>query len=135
MGGFDFCDAKMLREECFKKYIQAPLIGMRIWFGLILKIMMRTKSYILPELCYLTKSIVNTLNYNSFRGLSPVVLQGWLCGCGVGGVGRWGVAVRGGDCAGISYEAEGRATQWSRGAGRRLRVDGGCKVSRVDCSW
>ena len=39
-------------------------------------------------------------------------------------MGRWGVAVRGGDCAGISYEAEGRATQWSRGAGRRLRVDG-----------
>ena len=30
---------------------------MRIWFGLILKIMVRTKSYILPELCYLTKSI------------------------------------------------------------------------------
>ena len=41
MGGFDFCDAKMLREGCFKKYIQAPLIGMRIWFGLILKIMVR----------------------------------------------------------------------------------------------
>ena len=57
MGGFDFCDAKMLREGCFKKYIQAPLIGMRIWFGLILKIMVRTKSYILPELFYLTKSI------------------------------------------------------------------------------
>ena len=30
---------------------------MRIWFGLILKITARTKSYILPELCYLTKSI------------------------------------------------------------------------------
>ena len=57
MGRFDFCDAKMLREGCFKKYIQAPLIGMRIWFGLILKIMARTKSYILPELFYLTKSI------------------------------------------------------------------------------
>ena len=26
MGGFDFCDAKMLCEGCFKKYIQAPLI-------------------------------------------------------------------------------------------------------------
>ena len=46
MGRFDFCDAKMLREGCFKKYIQAPLIGMRIWFGLILKIMLRTKSKI-----------------------------------------------------------------------------------------
>ena len=57
MGRFDFCDAKMLREGCFKKYIQAPLIGMRIWFGLILKIMVLTKPYILPELCYLTKSI------------------------------------------------------------------------------
>ena len=44
MGGFDFCDAKMLCEGCFKKYIQAPLIGMRIWFGLILKITVRTKS-------------------------------------------------------------------------------------------
>ena len=48
---------------------------MRIWFGLILKIMVRTKSYILPELCYFTKSIVNTRNYNSFRGLSPVIPQ------------------------------------------------------------
>ena len=28
---------------------------MRIWFGLILKIMVRTKSYILPELCYFDK--------------------------------------------------------------------------------
>ena len=46
---------------------------MRIWFGLILKIMMRTKSYILPELCYLTNQSVNARNYNSFRGLSPVV--------------------------------------------------------------
>ena len=55
MGGFDFCDAKMLREGCFKKYIQAPLIGMRIWFGLILKITERTKSYILAELHYLIK--------------------------------------------------------------------------------
>ena len=57
MGRFDFCDAKMLCEGCFKKYIQAPLIGMRIWFGLILKIIVRTKSYRLPKLCYLTKSI------------------------------------------------------------------------------
>ena len=30
---------------------------MRIWFGLILKIMVRTKSFILPELCYLIKPI------------------------------------------------------------------------------
>ena len=37
------------------------------------------------------------------------------------------------DCAGRSPKAEGRATQWSRGAGRRLRVDGDCMVSRVDC--
>ena len=44
MGRFDFCDAKMLRGGCFKKYIQAPLIGMRIWFGVILKIMVRMKS-------------------------------------------------------------------------------------------
>ena len=73
MGGFDFCDAKMLCEGCFKKYIQAPLIGMRIWLGLILKIMMRTKSYILPELCYLIKQSVNTRNCDSFRGLSPIV--------------------------------------------------------------
>ena len=43
-------------------------------------------------------------------------------------MGRWGVAVRGGDCAGISLEAEDRATKWSRGAGWRLRVDGGCVV-------
>ena len=57
MGGFDFCDAKMLCEGCFKKYIQAPLIGIRIWFGLILKIMVRMKSYILPELRYLIKPI------------------------------------------------------------------------------
>ena len=57
MGGFDFCDAKMLCEGCFKKYIQAPLIGMRIWFGLILLFMVRMKSYVLSELCYLTKSI------------------------------------------------------------------------------
>ena len=71
MGGFDFCDAKMLCEGCFKKYIQAPLIGMRIWFGLILKIMARMKSYILPELCYLTNQSINALNYNSFHGLSP----------------------------------------------------------------
>ena len=79
MGRFDFCDAKMLREGCFKKYIQAPLIGMRIWFGLILKIMVRMKSYILPELCYLIKLSVNVRNYNSFRGLSPVVRkQEWL---------------------------------------------------------
>ena len=28
---------------------------MRIWFGLILKIMMRTKSYILPKMRYFTK--------------------------------------------------------------------------------
>ena len=55
MGGFYFCDAKMLCEGCFKKYIQAPLIGMRIWFGLILKIMVRMKSYVLPELCYFDK--------------------------------------------------------------------------------
>ena len=53
--GDPVCDAKMLREECFKKYIQAPLIGMRIWFGLILKITERTKSYILAELHYLIK--------------------------------------------------------------------------------
>jgi len=46
---------------------------MRIWFGLILKIMMRTKSYILPDLCYLIKLSVNARNYNSFRGLSPIV--------------------------------------------------------------
>ena len=46
---------------------------MRIRFGLILKIMARTKSYILPELCYLTNQSVNARNYNSFRGLSPVV--------------------------------------------------------------
>ena len=46
---------------------------MRIWFGLILKIMVRTKSYILPELCYLIKLSVNARNCNSFRGLSPVV--------------------------------------------------------------
>ena len=57
MGGFDFCDAKMLCEGSFKKYIQAPLIGMRIWFGLFLKIMVRMKSYILPELRYLIKPI------------------------------------------------------------------------------
>ena len=50
-------------------------------------------------------------------------------------LGRWGVAVRGGGCAGISPEAEGRATQWSRGVGRRLRVDGDCVVSPVDCPW
>ena len=56
-GGFDFCDAKMLREGCFKKYIHALLIRMGIRFGLILKIMAWTKSYILPELCYLAKSI------------------------------------------------------------------------------
>ena len=54
MGRFDFCDAKMLREGCLKKYIQAPLIGMRIWLGLILKITERMKSYILSEPCYLT---------------------------------------------------------------------------------
>ena len=48
------------------------------------------------------------------------------------GVGRWGVAVRGGDCAGISPEAEGRATQWSRGMGRRLRVDVDCVVLLAD---
>ena len=33
------------------------------------------------------------------------------------GEGRWGVGVRGGDCAGMSSEVEGRATQWSPGAG------------------
>ena len=55
MGRFDFCDAKMLCEGCFKKYIQAPLIGMRTRFGLILKIMVRTKSYILAKLHYLIK--------------------------------------------------------------------------------
>ena len=59
MGGFDFCDAKMLREGCFKKYIQAPLIGMRIWFGLILKITVWTKSYISlkkkPLFCKITR--------------------------------------------------------------------------------
>jgi hypothetical protein len=49
MGRFDFCDVKMLREGCFKKYIQAPLIGMRIWFGLFLKIMVRMKSYKPPK--------------------------------------------------------------------------------------
>ena len=48
---------------------------MRIWFGLILKIMVLTKSYILPELCYLTNQSVNARNYNSFRGLSPVVTR------------------------------------------------------------
>ena len=44
----------------------------------------------------------------------------WLCGAG--------------DCEGI-YEAEGRATQWLRGVGRWLRVDGDCVVSLVDCLW
>ena len=71
MGGFDFCDAKMLREGCFKKYIQAPLIGMRIWFGLILKIMVRMKSYVLPELCYLTKSIGKYAKLQFFSGSLP----------------------------------------------------------------
>ena len=71
MGGFDFCDAKMLREGCFKKYIQAPLIGMRIWFRLILKITVRTKSYILPELCYLTKSIGKCAKLQFFSGSLP----------------------------------------------------------------
>ena len=33
------------------------------------------------------------------------------------------------DCAGISPEDEGRAMQWLRGTGRRLRVDGDCVVS------
>ena len=42
------------------------------------------------------------------------------------GVGRWGVAVLGGGLRRNILEAEGRATQWSRGAGRRLRVDGLC---------
>ena len=43
---------------------------MRTRFGLILKIMVRTKSYILPELRYLTNHSINALNYNSFHGLS-----------------------------------------------------------------
>ena len=38
-------------------------------------------------------------------------------------VGRWSVVVRDGDCAGISPKVEGRATQWSRGAGQRLIVE------------
>ena len=38
------------------------------------------------------------------------------------GLGRLGVAVRGGDCAGMSSEAEDRAAQWSKGAGRWLRA-------------
>ena len=33
-------------------------------------------------------------------------IQTGLCYSGVGGVGRWGVAVRGGDCEGISPKAE-----------------------------
>ena len=39
------------------------------------------------------------------------------------------------DCAGRSPKAEGRATQWSRGMGRRLRVDEDCVVSLADCPW
>ena len=65
MGGFDLCDAKMLREGCFKKYIQAPLIGMRIWFGLILKIMVR--------LCICQLKMLK----NRFYGSHPLSLSGF----------------------------------------------------------
>ena len=49
---------------------------MRIWFGLILKITVWTKSHLLPELCYLQ-------NYNSLRGLAPVVPSCSGCSQGV----------------------------------------------------
>ena len=45
---------------------------MRTRFGLILKIMVRMKSYILPELRYLTNQSINALNYNSFMVYPPV---------------------------------------------------------------
>ena len=41
-------------------------------------------------------------------------------------MGRWGVAVRGGGLHRNIPKVEGRAAQWLRGAGRRLRVDGDC---------
>ena len=44
---------------------------MRIWFGLILKIMVRTKSYILPELCYLTKPIGKCAKLQFFSRYIP----------------------------------------------------------------
>ena len=47
---------------------------MRIWFGLILKIMVRTKSYILPELCYLTKSIGKCAKLQFFSRSIPSCL-------------------------------------------------------------
>ena len=34
----------------------------------------------------------------------------------------WRIGGLAGDCAGISLQAEGRAMQWSRGVGRRLRL-------------
>jgi len=40
---------------------------LRICFGLFLKIMVRMKSYILPELRYLTNQSIKALNYNSFE--------------------------------------------------------------------
>ena len=47
---------------------------MRIRFGLILKITERTKSYILPELCYLIKSIGKSAKLEFFSVSIPVSL-------------------------------------------------------------
>ena len=47
---------------------------MRIRFGLILKITERAKSYILPELCYLIKSIGKSAKLEFFSVSIPVSL-------------------------------------------------------------
>ena len=49
---------------------------MRIWFGLILKITARTKSYILPELCYLIKSIGKCAKLQFFSRSIPSCSEG-----------------------------------------------------------
>ena len=50
----------------------------------------------------------------------------------IGGVVDWR------NCGGLRRnipKVEGRATQWLRGVGRRLRVDGDCVVSLADWPW
>jgi hypothetical protein len=46
---------------------------MRIWLGLLLKIMVWTKSYI-PQNCTISQNNqIHESNYDSFQGLTPVV--------------------------------------------------------------
>ena len=59
---------------------------------------------------------INNEHWLGYSGLALLVWRWWGWEDAVLGLVDWRSDGLAGDCAGISYEAEGRATQWSRGS-------------------